>query len=206
MDKIVLIGDVVDSQAHPDRRKLQDTLNVKFKSICVRRKDIISPYTITLGDEFQAVYGRAGRIFNDSLSILSVVHPTRVRFSLGIGTIVTPINRKQALGMDGEAFYNARNGLNRLKQSNSIYKITAKSGADYNFCNKVLDLISYLMQDWNGNRLKILDLIMRQIPPKDISSETRLSSVSIYKNINKGALKIVEELFGDIAVKIDGRL
>jgi hypothetical protein len=74
---------------------------------------LISPYTITLGDEFQAVLKNARHLFGDIITILYVIYPTKIRFSIGIGDIQTPVNPNQAIGMDGTAFYNARTGIDK---------------------------------------------------------------------------------------------
>ena len=35
-----------------------------------QHRELLSPYTITLGDEFQAVFGRADSVFPDILAIM----------------------------------------------------------------------------------------------------------------------------------------
>jgi hypothetical protein len=90
---IVLIGDIVGSRDLDERSQIQRKLKRIFTLIKRKRSFLLSPYTITLGDEFQAVYGRAEYLFVDILNILSSIYPVKARFAIGIGGLKTPINR-----------------------------------------------------------------------------------------------------------------
>ncbi|MEX2435642.1 MAG: SatD family protein, partial [Balneolaceae bacterium] len=100
-NKIVLIGDIVDSKKlnEADRSSLQEDLLDLIGKINKKSESIEAPMTITLGDEFQAVYASAESILADSWNILAGIYPVSARFSIGIGNIVTPINKEQSLGM-----------------------------------------------------------------------------------------------------------
>ena len=86
MKKIVLIGDIVDSKSISERGKIQSQLNTVFKKIN-NDKLLLSPYTITLGDEFQAVYSKADSVFNHIWQISLAIYPLKIRFSIGAGNI-----------------------------------------------------------------------------------------------------------------------
>ena len=75
MQYLALIGDIVDSKQLRDRGKFQTTLASTLKTVSSRNATLVSPYTITLGDEFQAVYKSADRLFLDIFSILRDIHP-----------------------------------------------------------------------------------------------------------------------------------
>ncbi len=66
---------------------------------------LLSPFTLTLGDEFQALLPDASALWRMIANIQAELHPVRVRFGIGVGEIVTEINREAALGMDGPAFH-----------------------------------------------------------------------------------------------------
>ncbi len=70
----------------------------------------MSPFTITLGDEFQAVYGGFEAVLGDTVEIIAEVYPHRLRMALGHGPLSTDLNPTAALGMDGPCFAAAIEG------------------------------------------------------------------------------------------------
>ena len=101
---IALIGDIIESKKIQKRAEAQKKLLLQFNKINSISKTLASPYTITLGDEFQALYKKADDLFRDIWRIALLLHPERIRFSIGVGELSTKINKKQSIGMDGPAF------------------------------------------------------------------------------------------------------
>jgi len=152
--------------------------------------------TITLGDEFQCVYSNAGEIFKNIWGILSTCYPERIRFSLGIGEITTTINRKQAIGMDGPAFYEAREGLMHLKQKDYLFDLRS-SGANseiIEFIRNVLYFVSHNIEGWKKNRIEIMNLLANEFPVKLISDKLKISEQAVYKNIANGGLQPILDI------------
>ena len=206
MKVIALIGDVVSSQTITNRNSFQKQLKEVLDHVNRDHKEILSPYTITLGDEFQAVYKNAHRLFLDILTILSQIFPQKLRFSIGIGEIVTPINRKQAIGMDGPAFYYARKGITNLKETTFLLDFTADDIPNSNFITNSLYLLSHLINNWTKNRLKILVAIMKGLTVKEIKELLNISHVAIYKNINAGQIKIIINMLNEISLILNHSL
>lgn len=116
-----IIGDLINSKKLPteDRAAIQEKLktllngvNEKFSSF------LVSPFLMTLGDEFQGVLTAA----KPSLEIIDFLgqnlleFPIHIRYGIGIGELSTNINREQALGDDGPAYHHARQGIEQLKK------------------------------------------------------------------------------------------
>jgi len=59
---IVLIADIRDSKELPDRRAVQARLHETCAALNHRLgpTELVSPFTVTLGDELQAVFASAG--------------------------------------------------------------------------------------------------------------------------------------------------
>jgi len=74
-------------------------------------KTIISPLTLTIGDEFQAVLSNAENLFQMMNLIEHRMRKISLRYGLGIGQIDTEINHQSAIGMDGPAFHFARQAV-----------------------------------------------------------------------------------------------
>ena len=145
MKIIVLIGDIIASKKIKDRFAVQKKLTNAFKKINSSNKNIISPFTITLGDEFQAVYNSAESLFKDIWWINEAIYPVKIRYSIAVGEITTELNKAQAIGMDGPAFYYARKGLEDLKRTNFIFNFSEdEEKYDLHLVQQTLFLISHL--------------------------------------------------------------
>ncbi len=205
---IAFIGDIVGSKKLSDRSEVQDRLREVLQRLN-RRGDpgVLSPYTITLGDEFQAVLGKADRVFLDTLTIWVAMEPVRVRFSFGIGRLETPINPKEAIGMDGPAFHRARQGINDLKETSDLFTI---SGDRKHGCialmKPTLALISHLTESWKPNRWQILLRLYEEISVKEVAEELKISDSAVYKNIESGDLRTIIDVFKAMATELDRAL
>ena len=111
---IALVGDIVASREMSERIAFDERLLSTLGERSDLNPNVVSRYTL-IGDDVQAVFSGASSLFSDAVSILSDIHPVRMRFSYGVGTLVKPINPEQAIEMDGPAFYRARDGVNQLK-------------------------------------------------------------------------------------------
>lgn len=218
---LVVIGDVISSREVSQRQKLQETLKDTFQELNLlgkgnsleprgkSAKSILSPYTLTLGDEFQAVYTAADVIFRDSLCILENVHPQQVRFSYGIGAIDTDINRDQAIGMDGEAFHHAREGIEDLKSERVEYQFSVNGIGDENInqlFNHTLRLFSNLLQDWHKNRLIVLRERLDGTAVREIARHLDITKTAVYRNIYAGNIREIMDILHSITDRMNHEL
>ncbi len=202
MKKIALIGDIVDSKKIKNRSELQKKLLKLFNKINSGSENLISPYTITLGDEFQALYNKPDELFQDICQILIAIHPEKARFSIGIGELTTKVNTKQSIGMDGPAFYFARTGLNELKNTYHLFTLNADESENLELAKQSLFLISHISYNWSLTRLKILCMLYEGKPVKEISKKLKITDKAVYKNIDSGALNIIIEITRKITKQI----
>lgn len=205
MKRIAVIADMVSSKRIKNRADVQKKLQSVFRRIN-KNSGVISPYTITLGDEFQAVYDKADFLFRDIWQIIYSLYPVKIRFSIGVGEITTRINRKQAIGMDGPAFYNARKGLEELKNTGYLFNISSDDENNIEMYRQSLYLISHFSESWKETRIKILTMLYEGLTPKEISNRMAVTDKAVYKNITSGALYVVLDLTTEIAGQINKSL
>ncbi len=214
---LVVIGDVISSRDVEQRHELQNRLEETFQVLNDRlsrdevhnESELLSPFTLTLGDEFQAVYSGADVMFRDALYILEQVHPHRVRFSFGVGTIDTDINRQQAIGMDGKAFHRARDGIEQLKSHREEYQFSVMGMADpalNQLFNHTLHLISNLLQSWHKNRIVVFRNRIDGISVKHIAQELEISTTAVYRNIYAGNIRELMEILSSMTDRINREL
>ncbi len=211
---IVVIGDIVSSRKVEKRNDLQQKLLDVFNGLNASDNEnhLVSPYTITLGDEFQAVYEKADHLFLDSIRILEETIPQKIRFSFGIGEISTELNRRQSIGMDGSAFYLAREGIEKLKETRGSYKFNIYGLEDpklEKLYNNILMIFSNLLEGWNSNRYTILRSTIAGKAVKEIARDLSITEAAVYKNISDGNIRemmaILETMINHINEKVLGK-
>ncbi|HWA87153.1 MAG TPA: SatD family protein [Opitutus sp.] len=207
MKAIAIIGDIVESKRLGRKRDaFQKTLARALAKATAAAEGVASPYTITLGDEFQAVYRTADSIWADVWQILTAIHPVEARFAIGVGELATRLNPKQALGMDGPAFHRARAAMTTLKESGGRLRIGGEPAEDWALANRALALVSHHLGRWSGNRLRVLTGLLRGEAARDVERALGISRVAVYKNINAAALDEIAGICEEIARALNGAL
>lgn len=200
---LVLIGDIEASREikKTEREELQLNLQKVIDEINDQNGGLVSPYTITLGDEFQAIYNKADHIFEHLLMIMTKLYPVKVRFSLGIGSIDTPVNKEQAIGMDGPAFHEAREGIEILKDNEFLVniRIEGEDNPSLRIINNSLALLGRQMRSWNKNRLKILYMLKQGHDYKSVIKKLDISQSTFYKNREAGMLDEIMDFSDNLA-------
>ena len=197
---IVIIADIIESRQINERAVFQRQLQSVLDELNQNRQGLVSPYTITIGDEFQAVFNRADRIFKDMLAVIAGIYPTRVRFSLGVGAIETDINPNRAIGMDGPAFHLAREGMEDIKNTDEYVSI--KFAEDIDITNMIPNnpiIVSYIyesitlkfgiIEKWKKTKLNIFTRYHNDTPVKQIAESAGISQQSVYKTIKAANMR-----------------
>lgn len=207
MQVIALIGDIVLSKDIRRRDAFQRKLATSLGGFAGGKETgLASPYTITLGDEFQAVYRSAGKLWPHLITLLAEIHPVQIRFGVGVGELTTKLNPKQALGMDGPAFHRARAALTMLKAGENRFRIVSEREQAWALANHALAFLSHHLANWEKNRFEVLAALLRGRQVSEFEAEMPISRVAIYKNINAAALNEVAALLTEIARALDAEL
>jgi hypothetical protein len=205
---IVVIGDIVESKdlSPALRKQTQNQLEDVFHRLNRESQQLLSPYTITLGDEFQAVYRLADQLFHDIWAFKAQIHPVRVRVAISVGGITTKINREQSLGMDGPAFHAARDRIDEMKADDILLSLITKDKSFDRLVNSSLQILAGNLRTWNKNRFTILKKRYENVEVKEIARDLSLSEVAVYKNIHAGTLDAVKDLTECISEKVNKML
>ena len=207
MKVVAVIGDIVESKRLGRKREaFQKTLAAALARTSAAGQGVASPYTITLGDEFQAVYRSADSLWADLLQVLAAIHPVEARLAIGVGELATRLNPKQALGMDGPAFHLARDAMTALKEAGGRLRIGGEPAADWTLANRALALVSHHLAGWSGNRLRVLTGLLRGETVRELEEALGISRVAVYKNIRAAALDEVAGICEEIARALNAAL
>ncbi|MBE9601479.1 SatD family protein [Pedobacter sp. MC2016-24] len=148
----ILMADVIDS-----RKKNQEMLMKEFKEIVnkvnkIAKNEIISPMTITLGDEFQGVVDD----LKSAIVVVTLIEEEiiqqqanfKLRYVIVEGEIDTPINKKSAHEMLGSGLTSARNLLGTSKQSNSRFFIELNENNKSKVLADIFSIYQRIIDDW----------------------------------------------------------
>ena len=213
---LALIADVIDSKMVQERFDLQKQLEKTLQTMNELFGEFLaSSFTLTLGDEFQALLKVDAPVFQMIDTLRSLLTPTQLRFGIGLGEIVTDIDPLQSIGADGPAYWNARAAINLVHQKNDygntqIYFSCGKEKQDF-FVNALIASGEAIRSGWRGSQEEILlDLLKRcvysenfsqqdlaqslEINPSALSKRLKSSSIRVYLRGRAAALASIQSL------------
>ena len=182
---LALIADVIDSKMVQERLDLQKQVKETLQKMNELFGDyLVSRFTLTLGDEFQALLKVGAPIFQIIDTLRSELTPTQLRFGIGLGEIVTAIDPLQSVGADGPAYWNARAAINFVHQKNDygntqIYFSSGKENQDF-FVNALIASGEAIRSGWRDSQEEILlNLLKRSVYSESFSQQDLAQSLSI---------------------------
>lgn len=190
-----IIGDIVGSKSLAGRgdvqRKLKhilDTLSDSYK------KNMASPFTITLGDEFQGLFRSPDNILDILDTIKLEMHPVEVRFGIGFGEIVTDIDSDISIGADGPAYYSARRAIDDIKMVDKRYEMPVQDmkicGVNAGYCDYVgvinsgLSLMTLIKKKWTLKQREAIKLSRNSdVSQREIASKLDVEQSTVYRRL-----------------------
>jgi len=156
-------------------RKLDQILVIDHFKKCTKyinqkySNSLLSPLTITLGDEFQGVVKK----LDDTIKILIDLEEfiiennfnIKLRYVVNYGKIDTEINNKIAYEMLGEGLTNARMVMNNMKNSSIRFNFNIDNIEKNKIINNSFVIIQNIINNWKIN--KDYELISNFLKYKD---------------------------------------
>lgn len=143
----VVTADVVRSRSFPNFRAKRDAKLAPLSKAHLAGSLIVSPYAVTVWDEFQAILGAPHLFPRVIFDLRRAFFPMELRVAIGLGRVSEPQKSPTNQFAGGEAFERARVAMDRLKDGKtSKYRVltSVESG------DRVLDLATntiYGLQD-----------------------------------------------------------
>lgn len=215
---IAVLGDIKRSRTYADREGIQRSLGAVLDEISKQYSAyIVSKFTITLGDEFQALLNLDAPVMQIIATIQNELHPVAIRFGIGLGEIHTAINPDLAIGADGPAYYNARSGIDYLKENEKKKKVAA---SDIRFVcdekkilfmdaiNTILLLMYTIKRSWSERQRQILSqALLFPDTQANIANKLYINQSSVQRSMATGdfysykeALRVVNGLIAAVGV------
>lgn len=184
--KWILMADIIHSSGQ-DAKALQfdfkydvDKINSEFS------KKILSPLTITLGDEFQGVIKDLKTcieiIFAFEENILLFESKYELRFVVQRGIIETAINPTIAHGMLGDGLSKARKNLANLKRDEKRYFFDTNLKAKSEALNAAFSVYQEIYKNWEKpEEKKLAYLFIENNDYKYVATKTGKTRSQIWK-------------------------
>lgn len=152
MKQFILMADIISSRNYPSKNLINDFKSIVQSTNKKYKEQMISPLTITLGDEFQGVIND----LKSSISIILYIEEECIRRKFGFkfrfvvnqGVIDTMVNHKIAYEMLGAGLTDARNKLIEIKDSIDRFYIILEDEFISGILNNAFKVFQNIVSKW----------------------------------------------------------
>ena len=181
----ILMGDVVSSSSykaeklHTELKELVEVTNMTF------RKNILSPLTITLGDEFQGVVDS----LQSAVQIIFLLEEESLRRELNFrlhyvfhtGKIETDINPDIAYEMLGSGLTHARKLLTDKSRDRKRFVFDMGKNSLSEQLIRIFDVVDGLTQNWKKEDFKLIWSMIKNENNQEVGDEFDKNRDQIWK-------------------------
>lgn len=220
MQYIALIGDVIESKEIQNRDQVQQQLRAIMQKVNVQYAEwIVSKFTITTGDEFQALLSHQAPFLRMMDEILLAFRPYQIRFGFGVGEMKTAIDNELSIGADGPAYWYAREAIDFVHEKNDYGMTQAaigyKNAQAVQELNHFLAMSEYIRNSWVSSQMELLATLLDnniyqedfehqliatklQINPSALSKRLKGSGIKVYLRGRNAITKAVHGLIEEV--------
>lgn len=162
--RFILMGDIVGSSTYKASKLRREFMQIVSSCNKTLEREILSPYTVTLGDEFQGVARSLRGLFDSVFYLEQISLLKRLKFKMryiGLyGEIDTPINRMKAHGMMGAGLTRAREILTAKRRGKPRFQFELPDAQMTKELNLLFLVIDGIIAKWDpDDGPLILDMI-----------------------------------------------
>jgi hypothetical protein len=188
---LAITGDLIKSKLLSERGNIQEQLIKTCEEINkIFNGYIVVNFSITIGDEIQGLVKKDAPIFDIIESFEIFMMPTKLRFGIGEGEISTPIYSETSL-MDGECFFNSREGIEKAKKEDRLIKIILRNKKMQDIVDLILLWIENTKKEWNEKIYRRYHLYKKFNSIAKVAEEERVSKQSVGKSLKRAKYDLV---------------
>lgn len=179
------IGDLSGSRnlERGRRREVQERLTEVLDALnSSLRGDLLSLFTVTLGDEFQGLLSRPGAITEIQWCLRRDLPSVRLWTGVGFGGLDTPL-QQQAVGMDGPAFHRAREAVEQAREEGIHGGVFAGFEADDPILTGLARLLDHHRAAFTSAQLEAVDLVRSGRRQSEVAEELGVTPQAISKRL-----------------------
>jgi hypothetical protein len=208
---IILMADIIGSTQQKSK-----SLMVDFKESVAyvnrsNKRHILSPLTITLGDEFQGVVKDVQAafkvLFDLELVLMSLKRSFKLRYVIQEGKIETKLNRTRAYEMLGPGLTVARMQLNAMKSSKTRFKIALKDPVLSTQLSLVMNSYQGITDQWTPAQQKVVVAFLEeQLDYRKVAEKLKKDPTSMWRRKKTLLIEEVDSLKKLISLIINPKL
>lgn len=202
MNYIALIGNIIHSKQVSNRSNTIEHLKQQLNSINHSfAQDFASPFTLTKGDEFQALCKPNPYIFLmiDQIQ-LAFRDQLEIKFGIGLGEILTAIDPKQSIGADGPAYWEARKAIDFIHGNHDYGTSKIAFSSEYKQIDRVINPLltssDFIKATWNSSQTDLFEFLIsnkiyqEEFKQKPIAEKMKLSQSAFTKRLKSSGIKL----------------
>jgi SatD family (SatD) len=182
---LILMADIIDSSERKAKALMKDFKEVVDSVNKQNKRDILSPLTITLGDEFQGIVRTQQSaieiIFNLEAHLMALKKPFKLRYVVYEGEIQTQLNKQRAYEMLGPGLTDAREKLISLKSSRNRFHISFRDTALSEKLNLMFQIAQGIMDQWTDAQKKIALAFLEWNDYRKVAEKLKKDPTSIWR-------------------------
>src|SRR6478735_336225 len=172
----ILMADIIGSSETAGNKLMKDFNKVVTQLNEQQQELLLSPLTITLGDEFQVIVKNlpAGieTILKIDEALILLQLDFKLRYVLHYGSIETPINTEIAHGMLGKGLATARKKLEELKsEKDNRFLIDSGNSKTDGLLNNLLFLYRSILDSWSPKDFALLSAFWEKHDYKKVAEQ-----------------------------------
>lgn len=187
--RAVLMGDLVHSEAAPSTEALHARFNAAVgRANAAHAGQLVSPLTITLGDEFQGLARTLAASARIARGLRLDLRGSGIdcRFVIGLVEIQTPVNPDKAWNMMGPGLGRARDLLNE-KKAGQFYRFSLEGHPVWEQMLDALGVgLSVIEEGWTDRQASDITALLGGDSPAELAEARGVSVHSIYKVRSSG--------------------
>ena len=198
---VALIGDIRGSRELDDRKEVQEEFKRVVGSLNEHMPDsaIASRFTVTTGDEFQALLTDATAAVEAAVSASDRFHPARLRFGIGRGGLDTEVNPNRAIGMDGPCFHRAREAIHSAEKDETWLRVSGWSNDLDGQINSMFDLVQCVREDWTDRQAQFARALKKKDSQKRVADRYEVSKSTVSESLSAGHVQEVRSAENSLA-------
>jgi len=208
----VIMCDLIESRKSDNVANLNEKFNRTVAKInSERKKEIISPLTITLGDEFQGITKslKTSFLIGNTVKLNLLLYGIKSRIVIGQVNLDTKVNTKEAWNMMGAGLPESRDLLNNKSDSNEYKFSILTKNADHAVIAKLLNGIGLsltsLENKWSEKQLLYISKLVfdSKMTVKTLAKKMQVSVFSIYAALEAGNYNLHRQQISTICETLD---
>lgn len=202
MNYIAIIGNIIHSKQVSQRSNTIEGLKQQLNSINYSfSQNLASPFTLTKGDEFQALCKPNPYIFLmiDQIQ-LAFRNQLEIKFGIGLGEILTVIDPKQSIGLDGPAYWEAQKAIKVIQDKDDYGSSLVAFSSEYKQIDRVINPLltssDFIKATWNSSQTGLFEFLINnkiyqeEFKQKPIAEKMKLSQSAFTKRLKSSGIKL----------------